>query len=348
MSATLLVAGFAGSSALTTDSKLVRPRGIAMAQDTPVLVAGLGTPLAYDGDGNAAMPPRDQTLRAMTATSRTMDLTGIVANADRRFVIASGSKSGPPEFVFAGSDGTLGGWSGDVEHGEAVIAFAATDGAMYTGLTMAVDGGAPLLYAADFRNGKVDVFDSTLTRQATGADRFAFDDPALPDGFAPFGIQAVERRPGVTTEIFVTFARKGAPDARDPVSEPGMGLVNVFDTGGRLLRRLVPAGGGLSAPWGIALAPAGFGTLGGALLVGNVGDGRIVAYDAESGRPVGIVSDADGRPIATPGLRGLAFGNDSHNQPRGALFFTASTDDTDGVLGRIDVRVMPHGPQLDD
>ena len=124
--------------------------------------------------------------------------------------------------------------------------------------------------------------------------------------------------------------------------------MNVFDTRGTLLKRLVPDGGALDAPWGIALAPADFGSLGNALLIGNSGDGRINAFDPATGKFVGTVSDADARPIATRGLRALAFGNGSHSQPHNTLFFTAATDETDGIFGRIDVGAMPAPLELAD
>jgi uncharacterized protein (TIGR03118 family) len=142
----------------------------------------------------------------------------------------------------------------------------------------------------------------------------------------------------------VSYARQASPESGDAANGPGVGVVNVFDTRGRFLARLA-TGGVLDAPWGIALAPAGFGALGEALLVANSGDGRINAFDPGSGRVLGTVGDIDGRPIATPGLHGIAFGNGSHDQPRSTLFFTAGTDAADGIFGRIDPGATP--PLLD-
>jgi uncharacterized protein (TIGR03118 family) len=213
---------------------------------------------------------------------------------------------------------------------------------------MAKDGGRVLLYAADFRNNKVDVFNTTFTQQPSRPGRFDFADPALPAGYAPFGIQALANGADGSTKLYVTYARQLPPDNLDNAVGAGLGVVNVFDTRGKLLTRLVSEGGALDAPSGVAQAPADFGGFGGALLIGNVGDGRINAFDPESGKHLGTVGDVDGRPIAIRGLRGLAFGNDSHRQPHDALFFTAATDESDGVLGRIDVGVMPHGPTIDD
>jgi uncharacterized protein (TIGR03118 family) len=116
-------------------------------------------------------------------------------------------------------------------------------------------------------------------------------------------------------------------------------VVDVFDANGQFVKQLVPMGGALNAPWGIALAPADFGSLSNALLIGNFGDGRINAYDPATGRTLGAVTDATGAAFARPGLWGIAFGNDaaSLDQPHNALFFTAGThDETNGLYGRVD------------
>jgi uncharacterized protein (TIGR03118 family) len=220
-----------------------------------------------------------------------------------------------------------------------VILHASRDGAVYTGLALARDEAGTFLFAADFRNKRIEVFDATFKR--TQARDFA--DPTLPDGYAPFGIQAVEVAGGAT-RIYVSYAREVLSESGAPANGPGMGVVNVFDTQGKFLARLA-TGGVLDTPWGMALAPAGFGALGKALLVANSGDGRINAFDQESGRLRGTVADVDGRPIATPGMHGIAFGNGSHDQPRSTLFFTASTDEVDGIFGRIDPGAAP--PLLD-
>ena len=110
----------------------------------------------------------------------------------------------------------------------------------------------------------------------------------------------------------------------------------MFDTNGVLQRHLIAVGGALNAPWGIALAPASFGTLSSALLIGNSGDGVINGYDPTSGAFIGSVNDANGQPIATSGLAGIAFGNGADNQPTTALFFAAGiAQGADGLYGRI-------------
>jgi len=344
---TLLVAGFSGSEAVTTDRKLVSPRGLAVAEEGPVRVVGRGMAIAFDGGGKPDPALRSAEGEATPATGG-MELTDVVANLTREFVLNGADGSGPAEFIFASKDGVIGAWRGGMGPADAVIVHVAPDGAVYTGLAVAEHKGRALLYAADLRNSKVDVFDATFMRQPSRPGRFDFADPALPTGYAPFGIHAIAGGADGTVQLYVTYARQLPPDNRDSATGAGLGLVNVFDTNGNLLQRLVQVGGALNAPWGVARAPADFGSLGGALLIGNTGDGTINAFDDASGRHIGTVSDADGRAIARPGLWGLTFGNDSHRQPHDTLFFTAATDETDGVLGRIDVGLMPHAPGIDD
>jgi uncharacterized protein (TIGR03118 family) len=158
-----------------------------------------------------------------------------------------------------------------------------------------------------------------------------FVDPTLPAGYAPFGIQAIGG------SIVVTFAKQDAA-AHDDVAGAGLGIVDVFDSSGHFVKRLVDAGGLLNAPWGLALAPANFGPFSNALLVGNFGDGKINAFDATTGAPMGTLTNAAGMPIAIDGLWGLAFGNGINAQPTNTLFFSGGpSDETHGVFGRIDL-----------
>ena len=135
----------------------------------------------------------------------------------------------------------------------------------------------------------------------------------------------------------VTYAKQAAPDNHDNENGAGLGIVDIFDANGVFVKTLVGTGGALNAPWGMALAPNDFGTLSGALLVGNFGDGKVNGYDANSGQFVGTVTLAGGA-FAVPGLWGIAFGNDANSQPHNTLFFAAGTnDEANGLYGRIDL-----------
>ena len=159
-----------------------------------------------------------------------------------------------------------------------------------------------------------------------------FTDSALPAGYAPFGIQAIGN------SIYVTYAKQDA-QGRQQVPGAGLGAVDVFDTAGHLQTRLIAAGGPLNAPWGVAMAPANFGAFSGDLLVANLGDGKINAFNPTTGAFLGTLGRADGTPIAIDGLWGIAFGNGLNDQPTNTLFFAAGPGDyAHGVYGRIDTQ----------
>ncbi|GJI94085.1 hypothetical protein RugamoR57_08030 [Duganella caerulea] len=307
-----LVGDTAGSAA-QTDAKLVNAWGIAFNPTGFVWVAnnGSATSTLYDGNG---VP---QALVVATPPAP----TGIVYNGSADF------RASP--FLFATESGKIAAWSptADRTNAPAVVDGAAAQ-AVYKGLAIATWNNAHYLYAADFHNNRVDVFDANFNKVALAG---AFRDPALPANYAPFGIQAIGDR------IYIAYAQRES-GGDDEVAGAGLGAVDVFDTGGNLLKQLA-MGGALNAPWGMALAPSNFGTFSGKLLVGNFGDGRINAYDTASGAMAGTLSKADGGAIAIDGLWGIAFGPGVNSQPTNTLFFAAGPgDETHGLYGRIDMR----------
>ncbi len=315
---TQLVADTAG--ARYTDAHLVNGWGIAFNPTAYVWVANAGTATStlYDGNG---VP---QSLVVATPSSP----TGIVYNGSAGFVVSAAGLSGASPFIFATEEGLLAGWSPTVNLNATVIAHdGSATGTVYKGLALAAQGGANFLYATDFHNGKVDVFDANFTQVAAAG---GFVDPALPAGYAPFGIQAIGGR------LYVTFAQQDAA-AHDEIDGAGLGIVDVFDSAGTLVKRLATAGA-LNAPWGLALAPAGFGPFSGALLVGNFGDGKINAFNPDTGAMLGTLSTAGGTPIVVDGLWGIAFGNGINAQPATTLFYAAGpAGESHGAYGRIDV-----------
>ena len=229
-------------------------------------------------------------------------------------------------FIFSTEAGTILGWNGGPA--ATVEADQSAAGAVFKGLAIAHTPSGPRIYATDFHNGAVDVFDAAWqpVRHA------GFVDPFLPRHFAPFGIQAIGDR------IFVTYAEQQA-GSDDEAHGQGLGLVDAYDTTGRLRARVAQFGG-LNAPWGLAWAPAGFGRFAGDLLIGNFGDGRINAYHELFDRffvPAGqLRSAADGR-LAIDGLWALQFGHGApNNGPSDTLFFTAGpNDEHNGLFGSI-------------
>jgi len=311
------------------DPNLVNAWGVAFNPAGAAWVAnnGTGTSTLYDGNG-VALPLIVQIPAPGAASGGTP--TGIVFNGSSNFSVGSGSASGPARFLFATEDGLIAGWSPSADATHALVAVDnSSHNAIYKGIAIAAGNNEALLYATDFHNDRVDVFDAAF--QPVTLASGAFTDSHLPAGYAPFGIQAING------DVFVTFALQDA-DKKDEQHGRGLGFVDAFDANGNLLRR-VAARGALNAPWGMALAPAGFGRFGNALLVGNFGDGRINAYDLVFDVPLGDLRDKSNHAIAIEGLWGIAFGNGMLNQPADTLFFAAGPgDENHGLYGRIDVQ----------
>jgi uncharacterized protein (TIGR03118 family) len=315
------------------DPNLANAWGIAFNATGPVWISDNGTNVStlYDGQGNAITHPVNgvQVPLVVQIPGAGGNLaagppTGIVFNGSAAFEVSTGN---PSRFIFATEDGVISGWSPSVDLTHAVTMVDNSPGnAVYKGLALGAGGGGALLYAADFHNARVDVFDGKFAPVTSAG---GFSDPSIPAGFAPFGIQAI------AGDIYVTYAMQDAAK-HDDVKGPGLGFVDVFDGNGHLIRRLV-SHGRLNAPWGLALAPAGFGRFGGRLLVGNFGDGTINAYDLANGRFAGRLRDADRGAIRIDGLWGIAFGNGFAGQSIDALYFTAGPGgEAHGLYGRID------------
>jgi len=204
-----------------------------------------------------------------------------------------------------------------------VRADLSADAASYKGLTL-VEGADPILVAANFYAGTLDVFDATYA--VVDAPMFVDPDPIA--GYAPFNVQALGDK------VYVTYARQNA-DMDEEVAGAGLGYVDAFDPDGSFVSRLIANGGALNAPWGLALAPAGFAPAPGALIVGNFGDGMIHAYDVDTGQIAAEFADTDGNPLVIDGLWALAFGAKKTAEDLSErLYFTAGPDEeTHGVFG---------------
>ena len=270
--------------------------------------------------------------------------TGIVFNGGSGFVVNNGAGTSAARFIFSSEDGTLSAFRGVPVVTVVPNAEAPAHGAIYKGLAIDSETNGQFLYATDFHNGAVDIFDASFHAVTIPG---AFTDPTLPAGFAPFGIQNI----GGT--IYVTYALRDE-DTEDDVAGPGNGFVDAFTTSGAFIRR-VASMGELNSPWGLALAPADFGRFSGDLLVGNFGDGRIHAFDPATFTPdgefeaVGLLHSAGGRPIQIDGLWALQFGHGtsatSANGLTNTLFFTAGpAEEEHGLFGSI-VNVPPPGRQ---
>jgi uncharacterized protein (TIGR03118 family) len=323
---TNLVSNLQGKAA-HTDPNLVNPWGISYAPTSPFWIsdnaAGLST--LYDGQGNiqslvvTVPPPPGGTTGAPTGT--------VYNSNSNAFVVSKNGKSGGSIFLFDSEDGTLSGWNPNVDPTNAILAVDNSgSGAVYKGLVLASNNSGTFLYATNFRAGTVDVFDKNFAPAKLSG---SFTDPNLPKGYAPFGIENMG-----SSNILVTFAKQDKAK-HDNVSGKGLGFVDVFDTNGNLVKRLISQGQ-LNAPWGLAMAPATFGQFSNDLLVGNFGDGRINAFDPNTGSFLGQLMNKNGKAIKISGLWGLKFGNGGQAGKTNQLFFTAGIHhEADGLFGML-------------
>jgi uncharacterized protein (TIGR03118 family) len=326
-----------------TDSNLVNAWGLVAGPTTPWWIADNGTGKAtlY----NVATGTIVATFTVPGAGGAQGNPTGQVFNGGTGFVVNNGVGSpAAARFIFSSEDGTISAFKGAPIVTVVPNAQAPAHGAIYKGLAIDSSTGGQFLYATDFHNAKVDIFDSSFHAVTIPG---AFTDPNIPSGFAPFGIQTINGT------IYVTYALQDE-DQEDDVAGPGNGYVDAYDTSGNLIRRVASAGE-LNSPWGLALAPNNFGRFSGDLLVGNFGNGRIHAFDpnqlTEAGEfeAVGLLHSASGGPVDIEGLWALQFGHGtaatSANGLTNTLFFTAGPGEEEhGLFGSL-VNVPPPGRQ---
>lgn len=304
-----------------TDADLVNAWGLSQAPGGPLWVANAdsNTSTIYDANSFAKIPLTVSVDGGPTGTT----FVGIGG----AFNITSGANSGLTVFAFATESGTIVGWNPTVDLTHGVVAVDESGlGSSFKGLTLGMDGGVPHLYAADFAHGVVSIYDSSYHKVGT------FTDPSLPSDYSPFNVQ------NLNGQLFVTFAKR-EPGADEQTTGQGLGFVDVFNTDGSFERRLVQHGQ-LNAPWGLAIAPATFGKFAGALLVGNFGDGRINAYDPNTGNYIGVLRSEGsvGNKLFIDGLWAL------HTGPNGTITFSSGPDDeSHGLVGSIAVHSAGFG-----
>jgi len=304
------------------------PWGISESGTSPFWIADAGTGLStlYSSIGSpiSLVVTIPASKAAMSGTAGTP--TGTVYNGTTGFAIATGD---PAAFIFATLDGTISGWNHSVNATTAqVMVDNSASGAVYTGLAIGTSGSNTYLYAANFSNGTIDVYDSTFTAVTLPS---AFQDSNLPAGYAPFNVQ------NIAGNLYVAYALQNTAK-NFPVTAAGDGYVDVYSPAGTLMQRLV-SGGALNAPWGLAIASSGFGDYAGDLLVGNFGDGTINVFNPTTGVSIATLDDVYGIPIAIPNLWALQAGNGGSGGDSNAIYFTAGIPGPDmgnhGLFGRI-------------
>jgi len=309
---TKFVADNNSGGAAAVDANLVNAWGLAFGPTGILWVAnqGTGTSTLYDVNGAA------QSLVVTIPTSGAAtggEPTGTIFNSTSDF--------GGAKFIFAGEDGVITAWTTGTK--AQVVADRSSQDAVYKGIAMASSGGANFLYATNFKHNTIDVFDATFQFVKS------FTDPGVPSGYAPFGIQ------NINGKLYVTFAKQKAPQNEDDDPGVGNGFVDVFNPDGTMSSRFA-SNGKLNSPWAIALAPTGFGTFSGDILVGNFGDGQIGAYDPVSGAFIDFLRTDSGDPISINGLWGLAVGPAA--QPSTLFFSAGPNNEANGLLGAINVK----------
>jgi uncharacterized protein (TIGR03118 family) len=330
---TNLVENVAADSTIVADPNVRNAWGLVHGPTTPWWVSNNATgtsTLINASTTPVTTPSLVVTVPAAPGQNSAGTPTGMVFNGNAAdFLLAPGKQA---VFIWVTEDGTVSGWNPGVDATNAIIMAdrsqkpRANHGAVYKGATIGEVDGQRYLFAANFRSGRIDVFDSTFTFVKMSEE--AFDDDRIPPGFAPFNIQGIGRN------LYVTYAKQDDMQ-HDEVPGDGLGFVDVFNTRGQLLARL-QHGPFLNAPWGVTLAPAYFGEFSHAVLIGNFGDGTIAAFNAVTGRFIGKMLNPDGSKLVIGGLWGLAFGNGGSSGPGNTLFFTAGPDDeSNGLFGML-------------
>jgi uncharacterized protein (TIGR03118 family) len=308
-----------------TDASLVNPWGICASATSPFWFSdeGSGVSTLYSTGGSGSVPGLTVTIKP-SATATQGQPTGCVYNSTTGFAVAAGKPAG---FIFDGQDGTITAWNSSVDLTHALVMVDnSASGAVYKGLAIGTNAGATYLYATNFHAGTIEVYDTNFkpVTQASGA----FTDPMIPSGFAPFNIQTVNGN------LYVTYALQDAAKHND-VPGAGNGYVDVYNTAGTLMQHLI-AGGPLNSPWGVALAPAGFGDYANDLLVGNFGDGWINVFNPTTGAFLASLADVKGNTIAISGLWALQVGNGGSGGDKNAVYFTAGAGgEAHGLFGSL-------------
>jgi uncharacterized protein (TIGR03118 family) len=306
------------------DPQLVNAWGIALSPTRGAFwVAGNETGVAtlYLGDTPDGTP---LSKAGLVVTIPGGVPTGLAFNGTTGFTLAAGGGQ-PAIFLFASESGQITAWNLNLAPMTQAVTVITTPGASYKGLAIAESSSGPRLYAANFAAGTIDVFDANLQRVTLESS--AFRDRRIPSDFAPFNVQEIGGK------LFVTYTKRG--ENGDDVAGRGNGFIDVFDTDGHRLRRLVRRGP-LDSPWGLAQAPEGFGRFKNALLVGNFGNGRINAFSMRNGRFLGTLTEAPRRPIVVDGLWGMAFGNGVTAGRADVLYFAGGPNgEANGLFGSI-------------
>jgi uncharacterized protein (TIGR03118 family) len=306
-----------------TDPNLKNPWGVSFSATSPIWVsnAASDTSTLYNSGNQLQL-----TVGVAGGPTGQINVPNTLPSAD--FPVNGTANATRASFVFDTLNGNILAWNG----GSAATVQASHTGAVYTGLAFGTVGATPFLYAANFAQNSIDVYNSSWAAASVAG---SFTDPNLPAGYRPFNIQ------NINGNLYVEYAQAGSGPA-SPTRGAGLGIVDVYSTNGALIQTLVGPGGLLNAPWGVVLAPAGFGSFAGDLLVGNFGNGQINAFDPVTGAFLGTLDGPNGNPLVNANLWALAIRAAGSNFDTNAVYFTAGINgQNDGLYGKIDAAPEP-------
>ena len=328
---TNLIANNASLRPKLVDKNLTNAWGLASSPMSPFWVSDNNTGFAtvYSGGVNGS-----PVSLALTVPVPGGNPTGQVFNPSSAFPVG-GPQGGSAVFIVATdsigatqSPGEIAAWNG----GAAFVVEDSPKGgpggktpakAVLKGIALSTAPKAgPELFAADVANAKVDVFDRDFHPVNTSTE---FKDPKIPAGYAPFDVQQLG------SQIYVTYVKQNSAKT-DGVSGKGLGFVDVYTVNGQLVKHLV-AHGPLDEPWGLAIAPTGFGPFAGDLLVGNLGNGWINVFNPKTGEYLGPLRTTSGSPIAINGLWGLRVGNSTFGGSSSLVFSAGPNGQMNGLVG---------------
>jgi uncharacterized protein (TIGR03118 family) len=308
-----------------TDPNMVNPWGLYTTASSPFWVNDAGTGLATIYSSSGAPSATKPSIAPSAKGTTPVPVTGGVANATGGFMI----QGKVPNFLFVTTQGTISGYVSSISTAiTQLMVDNSSKGAVYYGMAISATttSATPMIYAANFFSGGVDVFDTNYNPVVLPGTPFV--DPAVPAGYAPFNIW------NLGGQLYVMWAKQ-SPTKTSFVAGAGLGAVSIFNLTGGLVQHIA-TGGPLNAPWGVAIAPATFGAFANDLLVGNFGDGTINAFNPTTGAALGPMMDQNGNVISISGLWGLLFGNGGSGGDVNALYFTAGTDnELHGLLGSL-------------
>jgi uncharacterized protein (TIGR03118 family) len=315
-----------GSAPQLVDSSLINSWGMSFSATSPFWISDEGTGIAtiytvsQTNTVTKDTPPSPVSVPSATGAGSP---TGQVFNGTSGFNLPTSSGGTvPSDFIFDTLQGTIDGWNpGSTGGAGSAVVEDTFPSATFTGLAMGTSGGQTYLYAAnDAASPGIDVVNSTTWTPVALTGNFV--DPKLKAGYVPYNIQ------NVNGELYVTY--------RSSTSSTAGGAVAEFNSNGTFVRQIAinRRAGNLQAPWGVTLAPAGFGKFGGDLLVGNFGSGKIDVYNIAPKKPhfVGTLTDTHGKALVIPGLWALDFGNGGKAGLTSDLYFTAGIDGQAGGL----------------